>query len=67
MEANMSNESKELNKSREIVTVFEYPPIPIRDYDWAAFRYDHSEWSPVGRGATEEAAIQDLLERESEQ
>lgn len=58
-------------------TVFEYPPIPIRSMDWSCVdddTYDASfegsdesgdQWksSPVGRGATEQEAIQDLLEQ----
>jgi hypothetical protein len=41
-----------------------YPPIPIRSFDWAAIddlTYD-SLGGPVGRGSTEQEAINDLLE-----
>ena len=51
---------------RKIVTSFVYPPIPIRSCDWAAY-FDDDEPDDdgnmmVGRGATEQAAIQDLLD-----
>lgn len=48
-----------------IVTNFEYPPIPIRSFDWSAVddaTYD-GEGCPIGRGATEQEAIDDLLEQ----
>ncbi len=46
----------------EIRTEFVYPPIPIRDFDWAATLegYGGGESEPVGRGATEAEAIADL-------
>ena len=38
-----------------------YPPIPIRDYDWVAWDDDKGEdSSPVGRGATEQEALNDF-------
>jgi hypothetical protein len=43
----------------KIVTENVYPPIPIRQFDWAA-HYDDPE-GPVGWGATREAAIADLI------
>ena len=43
----------------KIVTEFVYPPIPLRQFDWAA-HYDDPE-GYVGRGATEQEAINDLL------
>jgi hypothetical protein len=47
-----------------IKTSFDYPPIPIRNFDWSAWdddAYDTGE--PIGRGRTEEEAIIDLLEQ----
>jgi len=49
-----------------IETTHEFPPIPIRSFDWSAVldSYDGaigSGWQPVGSGKTEEAAIADLL------
>lgn len=43
-----------------IITTFVYPPIPIRTMDWAA-HYDDPE-GPVGRGATEQEAIRNLMD-----
>lgn len=47
-----------------IATHFEYPPIPIRDFDWSAvddLTYD-GPGNNIGHGKTEEAAIADLIE-----
>ena len=54
--------------ARKIVTQFVYPPIPIRQFDWSAIdddSYDGADDSscPVGHGATEQDAIDDLLEQ----
>lgn len=47
-----------------IVTHFEYPPIPVRSYDWSAVDDDTYEpGNPIGRGATEQEAVDDLLEQ----
>lgn len=42
-----------------------YPPIPDRSFDYAAYR-DPEPGHPVGRGPTPFAAINDLIEQESE-
>ena len=56
----------------KIHTTHEYPPIPVRDMDWSAVTDDYEaesdsegSWSthPVGRGATEQEAINDLLDQ----
>lgn len=44
---------------------FVYPPIPDRSCDYAAYR-DPEPGNPVGRGSTPFAAINDLIEQESE-
>jgi hypothetical protein len=57
-----------------VKTSFDYPPIPVRHMDWSAWdddTYDASYegeedgWksSPIGHGATEQEAIDDLLEQ----
>lgn len=50
-----------------IHTTFVYPPIPVRQFDWQAVTddYDGADDShcPVGHGATEFEAINDLLEQ----
>jgi hypothetical protein len=45
----------------KIVTVFEYPPIPQRIFDWRAYREGDEErtWRH-GWGRTEEEALADL-------
>jgi len=43
-----------------------YPPIPIRKFDWSAIddrRYGGEPSDPVGWGATEQEAIDDLLDQ----
>jgi hypothetical protein len=47
-------------------TEYDPPPIPVRSCDWSAVdddTYDGApdQHSPVGYGATEQAAIEDLL------
>lgn len=51
-------------------TSFDYPPIPVRSMDWSAVtdNYDADcdqdgffSTSPIGHGATEQEAIDDLL------
>lgn len=48
---------------RDIVTHFDNPPIPTRESDWSAVTkdYDPERDDPIGRGATEHAAIDDLI------
>jgi hypothetical protein len=45
----------------KIVTSYEYPPIPVRHFDWCA-HYDDPE-GPTGWGRTEQEAIGDLLSK----
>lgn len=56
----------------KILTHYVYPPIPIRTMDWRAVTEDYDcdcdqdgffSHHPVGYGATEQAAITDLLEQ----
>jgi len=53
-----------MNKTRRIITEYVYPPIPKRDWDWAATRDGYEPGDPIGRGPTEDAAIRDLLDQE---
>ena len=48
----------------KIITTHEYPPIPIRDYDWSAVREGYEPGDPIGHGKTDKDAIEDLLEAE---
>lgn len=45
---------------RKIVTKYDPPPIPFRDCDWSAVFDDYDLGSPIGHGATEAGAIDDL-------
>ena len=53
-------------KERKITTEYEKTPVKNRDYDWSAFREDFDLGEPIGYGATEQEAINDLLEKEEE-
>ncbi len=46
----------------KIVTVHNYPPIPIRNMDWTAFYEGCEEKCEYGYGATEQEAIDALFE-----
>lgn len=58
---------------RKVRTTHEFPPIPIRSMDWSAVDDDTYDVdcdqdgffsrSPIGRGPTEQAAIDDLMEQ----
>ena len=50
----------------KIITEYEFPAIPIRDYDWSAAREDWDEGDLIGYGRTEKEAIDDLLEQEND-
>jgi len=50
----------------EIKTEYWAKPIPIRNRDWIAYRDGNEESGPVGVGATEQEAIEDLMEQEVE-
>lgn len=47
--------------ARLIRTSHDYPPIPLREYDWSAVFDGYEPGEPIGRGADESAAIADLL------
>ena len=50
-------------KARKIETQYVNPPIPINNFDWQATYEGYDEGDPVGHGATEQAAIEDLIEK----
>ena len=50
----------------KIITSYDYPPIPIRNYDWSAIREDYEPGDLVGTGRTEQDAIDDLVRQENE-
>lgn len=47
-----------------IITRYEPPPIPLRQFDWCAVRDSYDGGDPAGYGATEQEAIDDLLAEE---
>lgn len=47
-----------------IVTTYSPPPIPVRCHDWTATREGYEPGEPLGSGATEQEAIDDLREQE---
>lgn len=52
---------------RKIITSYVYPPIPCRAFDWCAWYDDEGEEAGrYGWGATEEAAIDDLKQRDDD-
>jgi len=50
----------------KILTNYEYPPIPIRDYDWSAIRENYGPGDLIGTGRTEQDAIDDLVRQEND-
>ncbi|MHB8871835.1 MAG: hypothetical protein ACYC5G_05265 [Candidatus Doudnabacteria bacterium] len=53
-------------KDRKIITTNDYPPIPIRKYDWSAIREDYDEGDIIGYGETGQDSIIDLLSQEED-
>lgn len=53
--------------SAKIVTDFIHPSIPLRKFDWVAFRDGNDEDGPFGRGKTELEAIAELMLQEEEE
>lgn len=50
----------------KIKTRYDTLPIPSKDYDWSAVRENWDLGEPIGYGATEKEAINNLLELEEE-
>jgi len=67
-----SSEQKQTAKGPNgtpIYTKYVYPPIPSREFDWAAWYGewgDPEEHTTIGWGSTEELAIQDLIDNYDE-
>jgi len=43
------------------------PPIPIRDFDWEAVRESYDIGGLIGYGKTEQQAIDNLIEQETDE
>jgi len=50
----------------KIITRHVYPPIPLRSFDWCAYRDGQEELGGYGYGRTEQEAVADLLFQEEE-
>lgn len=46
-----------------VLTSHDFPPIPLRHLDWSAVTDDYEPGAPMGNGATELEAINDLLDQ----
>ena len=49
-----------------IITVHYAVPVGERSHDWTAVRDSYEPDDPIGYGASEAEAVEDLMERESE-
>jgi hypothetical protein len=49
-----------------VLTVYDPPAIPLRNYDWTAYREGQEEAGPYGYGVTRQEAIADLLSLEED-
>ena len=56
----------ETGKEKEIITKPIYPPIPDNNHDWEAYYDGWDIGDPIGYGATEQEAINDLKDKEHE-
>lgn len=50
----------------KIITEYVFPPIPPRQFDWAAYRDGYEPGCKVGHGKTEAEAVADLFATEEE-
>ncbi len=50
----------------DIITRYDPPPIPLRQFDWSACRDNYEPGGPLGYGKTEQEAIKDLLQQEED-
>lgn len=50
----------------KIVTSYEFPPIPDRQFDWCAYYEGEEETNHYGWGKTEAEAIEDLKRLDDE-
>ena len=46
-----------------ILVQFDPPPIPLRQFDWSAWREGTEEEGPIGYGTSEDEARADLAEQ----
>lgn len=60
-----AQESAFWGDSDVIFTEYVNPPIPMRGYDWRAYRDGYEPGCPLGTGRTRDEAVADLLAREN--
>ena len=48
---------------RRIVISYDHPPIPVRDHDYSAVLEGYEPGDPVGRGATAQRAVGELMDQ----
>ncbi len=46
-----------------VYTAYDPKPIPMRDHDWCAYYDSYEPGAPLGWGASEQLAVNDLLEQ----
>ena len=50
-----------------LVVTYDFPPIPIRAFDWVVYEDGQEEAMNYGYGATREEAIADWFEQHTEE
>ena len=50
----------------KIITSYDFPPIPIRGFDWSAVRESYEPGDLIGTGRSEQDAIDDLSCQEAQ-
>lgn len=50
-------------RGTKIVTEFVHPPIPLRQFDWAAVLDGYEPGDALGEGRTEDEAVADLIDQ----
>ena len=61
-----AEETAKAAREAGIRTSYVKPPIPTTAFDWSAVRDGYEPGDHIGRGETEQAAIDDLIEQEDE-
>jgi hypothetical protein len=54
------------HKAEDIIVSPNFPPIPVRSFDYAAYRRSYEGGDPIGYGETPEAAVADLRVQEAD-
>jgi len=68
-ESEEGTEASPDNPARHAVAIkveYTHPPIPIREFDWCAYRDGYEPGNLMGHGKTKEAAIANLIAQEED-